>query len=225
MGVTPMSVVIFAAAFVGLVVALFTLLQLPPVQRQFRRLFLVPFHDSVRGAVDDSALATQLDNLDRYTRYHLGPNGTNPALFSRVIGIEEGSEAAQSKQRLYLDEVESAIMESDPDQRTIFVNRAGCDIFGAEEFELLGPNKFGEPGRGWENFIHPDDLPQLNVKYDAAFSAGEKAEWHGIRVVNRDGSIRLTFRSAAYPIMSKSGVIGYIGVLHILEDFRTGDNV
>jgi len=215
------DVITALGVIVALMVGVLALLQAPPIKRLLHRTFRDPFHKSVRGAVDDSKLATAFDELDTYTRYHLGPNGTAPALFSRVMAVEWASENQQEKQRLFLDEVDAAIMEADTDQRTIFVNRPCCEIFGAEDWELTGPNRFDEPGRGWEKFIHPDDLPQLNDKYDAAHTAGAKAEWEGIRVINSDGSLRCTFNSAAYPVKAADGrMVGYIGVLTVVEDFR-----
>jgi PAS domain-containing protein len=180
----------------------------------------VGHHDAIRSELAEhrrllESFGGQFEELDRYVRYHLGPNGTAVALFSRVAAAQEATERGQAIQRAHLDAISLGVMEADTDQLTVAANRAAQQILGApSEGHLLG--------RGWERYIRPEHLPRLTEEYDRSHAQLTEAEWRRIETIDpATGEVTGWYDSDAKPVIhpGTGELISFLGTLRQGERF------
>jgi PAS domain S-box-containing protein len=105
--------------------------------------------------------------------------------------------------RTLADTVPALVWHSDPDGKTVFVNRHYLDFAGLPEEAFRG--------RRWVSFIHPDDVAAHSAAYVDATRG--RRHWHGrLRIRQRDRTWRWIDASAE-PFVDDSGTYqGQVGV-------------
>ncbi len=103
------------------------------------------------------------------------------------------------------------IYELDRDGECRYVNDHWCELIG------VGPE--AAIGRGWERFIHPEDLEGVLARWTSASAAGREFA-HEYRYVRPDGEV-IWVEGRALPIRDGSGAVrGYVGFVVDVGDRR-----
>jgi PAS domain S-box-containing protein len=96
------------------------------------------------------------------------------------------------------------------------------DYFNQRWYAFTGLTQGQCVGQGWIQAIHPDDLPSLNGRWEAALSAGEPFEGE-CRIRSADGQYRW-FVGWASPIRDASGrVLRWFGTCTDIEVQKQGE--
>ncbi len=113
--------------------------------------------------------------------------------------------------RLVLDTAPALIFSGRPDGYIDYVNRRWLDEIGAS-FEAV-------EGRGWTNFIHPDDLEEHLRIWQASLASGDPAI-HEARVRRANGEYRwMLFRTL--PLRDEQGrIVRWFGSSVDIEESR-----
>jgi PAS domain S-box-containing protein len=103
------------------------------------------------------------------------------------------------------------IWMSDPDKQTIFFNQPWLEFRG-RSFEQ-------ERGEGWAEGIHPDDLPDVLVKYHGAFDRRESFQIE-CRIRSHDGEYHWMLASGTPRFTPSGRFLGYIGTVIDISEMK-----
>lgn len=101
------------------------------------------------------------------------------------------------------------IFHDDGQNNCIYVNDAWCAITGLTHDEALGT--------GWFRVFHPDDIPWLKEKFNAARSTTTPFSGD-YRIVRPGGVVRWVHGQSVPIIDSDEKLLGYAGTLHDITD-------
>ena len=86
-------------------------------------------------------------------------------LLRRERGARSSAEQSERHYRFLAEAIPQQIWTATPDGALDYLNRQTFDYFGLSEDELLG--------WGWQNVVHPDDLPEALERWRRSLATGE----------------------------------------------------
>jgi PAS domain S-box-containing protein len=108
-----------------------------------------------------------------------------------------------------VDALPSLVWTAQPDGLVDFVNRRWCEYSGLDFDEACG--------RGWQEAVHPEDLPEFHKSWHAILASGQPGEMEG-RLRRFDGEHRW-FLFRASPLTDPSGhLVKWCGVNTDIDD-------
>lgn len=134
----------------------------------------------------------------------------NARLLEEVSELNTGLERKVAERTLELERQQAlfqalaeqapqVVWTSDPDGAATYFNRAWFDLVGGEFADWAGS--------GWHSAIHPDDLPDVQAKWQAAVTT--HTPYAGIRrVLAKDGSCH-TMSYRASPVLDEQGGVAF----------------
>ena len=103
--------------------------------------------DGLSEKVQDQAL--MFDAHASYVRHHLGPNGKTPPIYQRLKNLETQMNLSSVRQQKFMNALDIPIAECSTNGNITTVNRKWLELFGCEEWEVIG--------FGWRNFLSESD--------------------------------------------------------------------
>jgi len=103
--------------------------------------------DALTEKVQDQGL--MFNAHSSYVRHHLGPNGSTPPIYQRLKNLETQMNLSSVRQQKFMNALDIPIAESSTNGNILTVNRRWLELFGTEEWEVVG--------YGWRNFISEED--------------------------------------------------------------------
>lgn len=85
---------------------------------------------------------------------------------SEQVKLRHHAEATERRFQFMLNEIPQQVWTALPDGRLNYVNQVVADDFGRPIDEIVG--------KGWQSFIHPDDLPSSLLAWQHALASGEE---------------------------------------------------
>ncbi|OGS36497.1 MAG: hypothetical protein A2293_15605, partial [Elusimicrobia bacterium RIFOXYB2_FULL_49_7] len=129
----------------------------------------------------------------------------NARLFAKI-------RQAESRYRDLVENINEIIYTMDPEGHFTFVSSRSLFVLGYKPEEVIG--------RPFQNFVVPDDLPTLIVKYASILKGTlEPSEY---RIYRKDGSVRWV-RSSSRPIQENGRIIGVRGILTDIHDYKKAE--
>jgi PAS domain S-box-containing protein len=125
--------------------------------------------------------------------------------------LEAQLEALLDQQRFLAEAIPQQIWTATADGRLDFVNDRVPAYFGASGAELLGA--------GWQQFIHPDDLPPVLERWRACLQSGETYEAE-FRLRRADGAYRWHLARAIAKRDAAGTVTRWFGTNTDLDDLK-----
>jgi PAS domain S-box-containing protein len=174
--------------------------------------FLASVRDLYSGSVDEAFDVLHCKDgriLERYSRPQL--MGRKPAgrVWSfRDMTDQRRAEAAlrQSEERFRVlaDVSPVGIFSSDPQGRTIFVNRRWCEIAGLTPEQAMGD--------GWQVALHPEDRDRVATAWAEAVREGESSAAE-FRFVRPDGTVTSLVGQSRAQLQPDGSIVGYVGTI------------
>jgi PAS domain S-box-containing protein len=116
--------------------------------------------------------------------------------------------------RAFADAIPHPVWVTDPDGETEYVNRQWTEYTGLAVVEARGP--------GWEQVVHPDDLPEVRRRWAEAVAAGVPFQAE-LRLRRADGEYRW-FLGRAAPDRDRHGrVARWVGTCTDIHDRRAAE--
>ena len=138
----------------------------------------------------------------------------NAHLYSDLKAAEEKTRQAERQVRRVVDNIPALVWTASPDGLSNFFGQRWLEYTGLSPEETLG--------LGWTSTIHPDDLEQLQAKFQRAKAEGKPAEAEA-RMRRADGAYRW-FLGRCVPLRDGSGQIeGWYGSATDIEDRKQAE--
>ena len=127
---------------------------------------------------------------------------------------EEALRESEYRHRQIIDTVPSLLWSAGPDGEPTYVNQRILDYTGTRQEDFRG--------RGWEAFLHPDDLPETAQAFYRAVQAGTSHEAvHRVR--RSDGEYRW-HHTRAEPLRDQQGrIVQWYGVSVDIDERKTAE--
>ena len=123
--------------------------------------------------------------------------------------------ASELRFQTLADNSPTGIFHADTEGRTIYVNRAWCEIAGMSAEEALGD--------GWQQAIHPEDRKRKIDDWILAVSQGAPISGGEFRMLQPDGSEKWVVGQAV-PLRDSDGAIsGFVGTLTDITERRLAE--
>ena len=136
----------------------------------------------------------------------------------KVEGTTRGEEdvaASERSLRLLIDTIPALVWRTSPTGMNEYANR--------RLLEFSGQSLHWFRGVGWQNLIHPDDLPPTLAIWQKALDEGAQYR-NSFRLLRKDGIYRW-FEVRGEPFRDESGlVIAYYGVLFDIDDRKRAED-
>jgi diguanylate cyclase (GGDEF)-like protein/PAS domain S-box-containing protein len=189
--------------------------------------------DFIEGHQEKYSVEFRLRHRDGSWRWVLsratalrGPDGRAERIFGTIVDITDQKNTASAYRRS--EERFRAISEASP--IGIFVNdvAGNCCYVNPAYIRITGVPEEDALGRGWRQFIHPDDRERLLEEWRAAmqrFYEGEPFVFDTIRRnVKPDGEIRWVHLNVAAMYDTEGFCNGYVGTLEDVTDYRLAED-
>jgi PAS domain S-box-containing protein len=124
--------------------------------------------------------------------------------------MEAALKTSELKFRLLSEESPNGVCMGNAQLNCMYTNPRMQEICGFTQPEASG--------RGWSNFVHPDDLPKL-LDVDLLNNPEQVIDLGEVRFIHRDGTLRHT-RLKISPIRLPNQDIGYVGTLEDITEQR-----
>jgi PAS domain S-box-containing protein len=120
----------------------------------------------------------------------------------------------QNETRRIVDALPGLVWSALPDGQIDFLNQRWCEYAGLSLEEACG--------WGWQVAVHPEDLPELLVRWQSILASGESGEMVA-RLRRFDGAYRW-FHISASPLSNAAGeIVKWYGVSTDIEDRRRAE--
>ncbi len=123
--------------------------------------------------------------------------------------------ASELRFQTLADHSPTGIFHADALGRTVYVNRAWCDISGLTPEEALGD--------GWQSAIHPEDRQQKLAEWQQAVATGAPVGGGEYRLCLRDGTEKWVVGQAVALRDADGEVSGYVGTLTDITERRLAE--
>ncbi len=129
-----------------------------------------------------------------------------PDILNRNIArqnqIEQNLRETEQNYRFLSEGIKDMVWTSSPDGKLDYINQRTVEYFGRKEKEILWD--------GWQNLVHPDDLPRCIVRWNHSVETGDDYEVE-FRLKKFNGEYRWHIARAAARIDSDGKIIKWYG--------------
>ncbi|MHB8209211.1 ATP-binding protein [Mucilaginibacter sp.] len=85
---------------------------------------------------------------------------------TEMVHVKRNVEGNEKRYKFLLNTMPQQVWTATPDGETDYVNKVVCDDLGYDLTEITG--------RGWQNFVHPDDLAVSLARWEDALATGKE---------------------------------------------------
>jgi PAS domain S-box-containing protein len=188
-----------------------------------RELFLASVRDLYSGSEDEVFDVLHCKDgrvLERYSRPQiLGSHPIGRVWSFRDITDRRRAEGAlresEERFRVLADVSPVGIFSSDPNGRTVFVNRRWCEIAGLSEEQAMGD--------GWQAALHPEDRERVATAWAEAVREGESSAAE-FRFVRPDGTVTWLVGQSRAQYHPDGRLAGYVGTITDVTKLKRADD-
>ncbi|MCP4205118.1 MAG: PAS domain S-box protein [bacterium] len=131
--------------------------------------------------------------------------------------IEQALRESDQRYRALAEHSPTGIFHSDPQGKTLYVNKAWSDITGLSLEQALED--------GWRDAIHPADRDFKVAEWNDAIKRQRPLRGRGYRVLRPDGSI-VWVEGFAAPLLNDTGeILGYVGSIYDITSQKESEEI